>query len=455
MTFFYTSRIFNKLSLSLSTAGGPYLISCGDYDTKLYLKAHPESKILIVTHNKNMADAFTVKTVSETKLNHELEFSLTSSLSKSKKIVGNRGDDAIVPLDYILDIPVNPLTGNGFQTNKPRMRLNSEYQRTRLLLKKRTDNRISCDTKEWIKGREAYYIQCIRRMHSGFLCVKMRKSYNKTKTQKATDQDLNAGDRGCDNTEQQHEDAEEQTPAFDETPRNQGGATVSSIEGQPSSQPVDSQQPTDQKVGSQDSTQQSFNTVKAFWNARGEPIDHQDSQRPTDQKSKKDIGPGGATVSSVEGKPGLQLIDHQDSQQPTDQKSKKDIGPGGATVSPIEEKPIDHQDSQQPTDQKSKKDIGPGGATVSSVERKPVLKPIGGQDTKRSTDQISKRDNEPVSQKEMMDKYKVCVKSSPTSHDDERKVFMLFRLQPIHIEKKKKQPTKNNLLHIEISKTFE
>ena len=136
----------------------------------------------------------------------------------------------IVPLDYILDIPVNPLTGNEFQTNKPRMRLNSDYQRTRLLLKKRTDNRISCDTKEWIKGREAYYIQCIRRMHSGFLCVKMRKSYNKTTTEHATDQDVNAGDQEGDKTEQQHEVADEQIPAFDETPRNQGGATVSSIE---------------------------------------------------------------------------------------------------------------------------------------------------------------------------------------------------------------------------------
>ena len=343
-----------------------------------------------------MADAFTVKTVSETKHNHELEFSLTSSLSKPKKIVGNRGDDAIVPLDYILDIPVNPLTGNGFQTNKPRMRLNSDYQRTRLLLKKRTDNRISCDTKEWIKGREAYYIQCIRRMHSGFLCVKMRKSYNKTKTQKATDQDVNACDRECDNTEQQH--AEEQKPAFDETPRNQGGATVASVEEQPSLQ----------------------------------PIDHQDSQQPTDQKSKKDIGPGGATVSSVEGQPGLQPIDHQDSQRLTDQKSKKDIGSGGATVSSVEGQPdlqpIDHQDSQQSTDQKSKKDIGSGGSTESSIEGQP------------------NRDNEPVSQKEMMDKYKVCVKSSPTSHDDERKVFMLFRLQPIHIDKEKKT-TKYNQKH--------
>ena len=371
----YNSRIFNKLSLSLSTAGGPYLLSCGDYDTKLYLRAHPESKILIVTHDKNMADAFTVMTVSETKHHHELEFSLTSSLSKSRKKALYRegvnlptiedpsqsGDDAIAPLDYILEIPVNPLTGNGFQTNKPRMRLNSDYQRTRLLLKKRTDNRISCDTKEWIKGREAYYIQCIRRMHSGFLCVKMRKSYNKTTTQQAIDQDLNAGDRECDNTEQQHEVAEEQIPAFDETPRNQGGASVSSIEEQPGLQ----------------------------------QIDHQDSQRPTDQKSKKDIGPGGATVSSVEEQPSLQ--------------------------------PIDHQDSQQPTDRKFKKDIRPGSSTVSSIEEQPSIQPIGRQDSKQPTDQKSKED---IGHKEMMERYKVCVKSSPTSHDDERNVFMLFRLQP-------------------------
>ena len=55
----------------------------------MYLRAHHKSKIVIVTHDKNMADAFTVKTVNETKHHHELEFSLTSSLSKSKKKVGN------------------------------------------------------------------------------------------------------------------------------------------------------------------------------------------------------------------------------------------------------------------------------------------------------------------------------------------------------------------------------
>ena len=121
-----------------------------------------------------------------------------------------------------------------FRTNKPKMRLNSDYERTRLLLKKRTDYRISCDTKEWIKGREAFYIQCIRQMHSGFLCVKMRNSYKKTKTQQATDQKVNTGNQKDENTEQQHEADEEQIPAFDATPRNQGGATDSSDGQQPS-----------------------------------------------------------------------------------------------------------------------------------------------------------------------------------------------------------------------------
>ena len=72
-----------------------------------------------------MADSFTVKTVSETKHHHELEFSLTSSLSKSKKTVNNPApnkegvnhlstieapsqsiNDEVAPLDYIMDIAV-------------------------------------------------------------------------------------------------------------------------------------------------------------------------------------------------------------------------------------------------------------------------------------------------------------------------------------------------------------
>ena len=142
----------------------------------MYLTVSTDTKELTVTTNKDEAEAFSVKYVSEAKHHHELEFSLTSTLSRSKKDAG-RKSSAVVPLDYILDVSVNPVTGSGLRMNKPRMSLNSSYSRTRLLLKKRTDYRISCDTKEWIKGKEAYYLQCIRQMKSGFLCIKKRNSY--------------------------------------------------------------------------------------------------------------------------------------------------------------------------------------------------------------------------------------------------------------------------------------
>ena len=177
----------------------------------MYLTARPETKRITITFDRNEADAFSVKTVNESSQHHELEFSLTSSLTKCKErrrrkmsiqSVGPASpleespkhlhstteaagsdkenqpvSDGILPLDYILETVVNPLTGNG--SKAPQLRLNADYRHTRLLLKKRSDHRISCDTKEWIKGREAYYIQCLHPIRSGFLCIKERKSYHR------------------------------------------------------------------------------------------------------------------------------------------------------------------------------------------------------------------------------------------------------------------------------------
>ncbi|CAI8031789.1 hypothetical protein GBAR_LOCUS18017 [Geodia barretti] len=126
--------------------------------------------------------------VNETLHRHELEFSLTSSLAKIKPAVKRRPDsrpltklvsthEDVLPLEYMLEVVTNPVTGKGGKS--PRMRLTSDYQRTRLLLKKRSNHKISCDTKDWIKGTEAYYIQCIHPLGKGFLCVKERKVFRK------------------------------------------------------------------------------------------------------------------------------------------------------------------------------------------------------------------------------------------------------------------------------------
>ena len=127
----------------------------------------------MLTFNESRADSFSVKTVNETLHHHELEFSLTSSLSNCKErreSIGIRSmtltehddgtdqpqHDKVVPLEYMLEVVVNPITGRG--GSAPKMKLSTNYRRTRLLLKKRSDRRISCNTKDWIKGTEAYYI---------------------------------------------------------------------------------------------------------------------------------------------------------------------------------------------------------------------------------------------------------------------------------------------------------
>ena len=172
------------------------MITCGD-DPVMYLTADSKTKQLTITYDKKEAHAFTVKTLNESSSHHELEFALTSTLqqqtSSSSEIqpvshsdnvevstVGEGSDHLehkVLPLDYFLETVVNPLPGKG--SEPPRMRMSADYRQTRLLLKKRSDHRISCDTKEWIKGKEAYYIQCIRKMFSGYLCVKERKSYRR------------------------------------------------------------------------------------------------------------------------------------------------------------------------------------------------------------------------------------------------------------------------------------
>lgn len=170
-------------------------------------------KNLIVTFREEEAVEFSVKILNESSSHHDLEFTLSSTLIKTSNqntLAGtlNQGPislpsegtesptttehnskeetrsdtikkHALLPLDYCMESKINPITGKSNDSEPPRMRINPNYKRTRMILKKRTDHRVSCNTKEWIKGRDAYYIRCLNHLHSGFLCVKKRENPEK------------------------------------------------------------------------------------------------------------------------------------------------------------------------------------------------------------------------------------------------------------------------------------
>ena len=122
-----------------------------------------------------------MRVVNEAVRHHELEFSLTSTLSKHK-VQAARGENVqsgMDPLEYTLE--VTPLIGHGSTT--PRMKLSTHYRRTRLLLKNRSNHRISCDPKDWIEKGEACLIQCVHPVVNRYLCVKERKSYRRMQSQ--------------------------------------------------------------------------------------------------------------------------------------------------------------------------------------------------------------------------------------------------------------------------------
>ena len=164
----------------MTAARGSSLILCGD-DQPLYL-AVDERKNIIVTSEKAKAEAFVVEMVNEAVRHHELEFSLTSTLSKHKGQAarGENEQSDMEPLEYTLEVA--PLIGHG--SNTPRMKLSTDYRRTRLLLKKRSDHRISCDPKDWIEKGEACLIQCVHPVANRYLCVKERKSYRRMQSQR-------------------------------------------------------------------------------------------------------------------------------------------------------------------------------------------------------------------------------------------------------------------------------
>ena len=214
-----------KIVLLLSLDGGPYLIVCGKDHEKniMYITVDDEKKHLAVTSSKDDAIAIMVKVLGDSSSHHKFEFSLTSTLEKYKDLKsaarkGKQGAEVeaqanvdqqqsqatalanntvtiqatpssaseykLAPLEYYLETVVSPVLGKG--NNPPRMRMNSNTKNIRMLLKKRIDHKIACDTKQWRKGREAYYIQCIHPYRNGYLCVKRVKQRSRTGTDTVT-----------------------------------------------------------------------------------------------------------------------------------------------------------------------------------------------------------------------------------------------------------------------------
>ena len=143
----------------------------------MFLTVNDKTKEVAVTFDKKDAKHFSVKTVNETLHRHELEFSLTSTLGKIKPPVPRRPSGLLPPP------PPPPTTDRDLVPLETCLRFHStlslvrvevrqlcvELQTDEDLLKKRSNHKISCDTKDWIKVNKAYYIKCIHPL-GFFLC---------------------------------------------------------------------------------------------------------------------------------------------------------------------------------------------------------------------------------------------------------------------------------------------
>ena len=201
----YLSVVGGHVSLSsineiyfIFTGGGPYIIMFGDdLEPPRFLTVdHERSRILTGTDKAEEAEGFMVKVFDDCTPRNHLEFSLTSSfpmyrrkqqqmklesapeLDQSQasaegtetplRTGGGNIHSKALPLEYYLETHVST-RGRG---STLRMRMNSKLKNVRLLLKQRINHRISCNTKQWRREREAYYIQCIHRPRNGYLCIK-------------------------------------------------------------------------------------------------------------------------------------------------------------------------------------------------------------------------------------------------------------------------------------------
>ena len=92
------------------------------------------------------------------------------------------GGESSRPLDYYLDARFNLVTGKS--SSPPKMLVNPDYKCSRMLLKKRVGRNLPTDTTQWLQGKDAYYISCVRSPRSGYLCVKekttRRREHNST-----------------------------------------------------------------------------------------------------------------------------------------------------------------------------------------------------------------------------------------------------------------------------------
>ena len=151
-----------------------------DIDDPKYITVdHANERMLTGTENLKDAEGYTVKVFDDSTSRNRLEFSITSSFPRYRKKKQDEQNEHFndpgacafgtpQPLEYYLET-----TFNSFRKRSTvHMRKNSRLKNVRLLLKERIEPKISCDTKQWRKGREAYYIRCIHRPRSGYLCVK-------------------------------------------------------------------------------------------------------------------------------------------------------------------------------------------------------------------------------------------------------------------------------------------
>ncbi|CAI8024231.1 hypothetical protein GBAR_LOCUS14093, partial [Geodia barretti] len=156
----------DKYVMEASTGGGPYWITFGDDidDPKYITVDHANERMLTGTVNFKDAEGFTVKVFDDSASTNRFEFSITSSFPryrKKKQDEQNECQDSgahafgtLQPLEYYLETTFNSIR----KRSTVHMRKSSRLENVRLLLKERIEPKMSCHTKQWRKGREAYYI---------------------------------------------------------------------------------------------------------------------------------------------------------------------------------------------------------------------------------------------------------------------------------------------------------
>ena len=381
----------------------------------MYLTVTPDKNEVMnitVTFEKKVAKPFSVKTVNETLHHHELEFSLTSSLEKIKPAVKIRPGarpltkpvtthEDVLPLEYMLEVVINPLTGKGGKS--PRMRLTSDYQRTRLLLKKRSNHKISCDTKDWIKGTEAYYIQCIHTLGKGFLCVKDRKVFRKQQQeqQKARQREARETERQ-EAREPRRTRGDQQEEDTQGTGREEGGDTR-----RPGEQDTEGQATsgTRQQEGGEE-TREAEEPERRGAEGQGEARGLEGYEGQTEgqggQEGRDREGEGGQEGRGREGEEGEERIG-------TGRREGEDARGAGVGAA------------------QARRGAGGRDARRTGRQDRQNTRSMGGRD--RQGERVNAEEKEC----KIEEQYKVCVKGINYARTVKHQNFMLFRLQPAQL----------------------